>query len=195
LIQIIPPLDRRTETSGACTTVAWRPPRRSMETRMKKPVTWLVIADGERARILARRADAGGWETISSVQSAHAHRTTAELGTDKPGRAQESVGAARHAVAPRSDLHARDKEEFAHTVAGILNEAAPSGEFDRLVLVALPHTLAALRDGLSREAAEKVGAELQKDLTKLPDHEIAADLTMLGDQPAGAPARSPRTSR
>jgi protein required for attachment to host cells len=140
---------------------------------MKSPKTWIVLADGERARVLVRRSEMVGLETIHTMESTNAHRRTTEFGADKPGRTQESVGGARHAVEPRADLHRRDKVEFASLVAAALDAAASRREFDRIVLVALPSTAAAIRRAMSRGTAQKIEAEIHKDLTKTPDQEIA----------------------
>jgi protein required for attachment to host cells len=147
---------------------------------MKKPVTWCVVADGQRARILARRSDPPGYTTINALESVAAHRKTAELGPDKPGRARESVGGARHAVEPRVDLHRRAESEFGETVASVLNEAAAKHEFDRVIIVALPDTSSAIRNALSTDAASAVSGVIHKDLTKAPDHEMADRLAGLG---------------
>jgi len=143
---------------------------------VKTPVTWYVIADGQRAHIVTRRAERPGYDLVLALDSADAHRKSSELGTAAPGHVQESVGGARHGIEPKVDLHRKAKVEFAETVAGCLNEAAARQEFDRLVLVALAPTASALRKALASEAEAKIAGELHKDLTKVPDAELAHHL-------------------
>jgi protein required for attachment to host cells len=139
-------------------------------------VTWIVVADGQRARILVRRRERPGLETIRALESAHAHRKSAELGSSAPGRTQESVGAARHAIEPKLDLHGRDKGEFAAAVAALLDDAATRHEFDSLVVVALPRTAAAIRRAMRDETVRKIERQVARDLTKIADDEIASHL-------------------
>jgi protein required for attachment to host cells len=79
---------------------------------------------------------------------------------------------ARHAMQPREDLHRADKRSFVQEVAAALNEANTRNEFDCLVLVAPAHALSDLRHALDAPTQHKIVAQLQKDLTKVPDAEL-----------------------
>ena len=98
------------------------------------------------------------------------------LGTDRPSRVNESANAARHAVEPRRDLHSAAKEDFVKQVAGAVDGEHERGGFDKLVLVAPPRVLTELKEKLSKTMAKLVADGLQKDLTKVPDHELTAHL-------------------
>ena len=50
------------------------------------------------------------------------------------------------------------------------------GRFDNLVLVAPPGVLTELKYSLSEPIAKLVVGDLQKDLTKVPDHALTAHL-------------------
>lgn len=121
------------------------------------------------------------------MQATTAHLRAADLGSDAPGRSCESAAVIRHAVEPRTDPHTKAKARFAGEVAEVLNEAAAAAVFDRLVVAAPAHTLHDLRAALSAEAAGKLVAEIQKDLLKVPDANIAAhlpsDLRIYGPRP------------
>lgn len=137
---------------------------------------WVVVADGEHARVVSPTVSAGQFATRQAVDSAQAHQQSSDLGSDRPGRVNESVGGARHAVAPRSDPHRKAKHEFAVAVAHQVNAEVAQGGIDRIVLVAPDHALRALRAALSLQAAELVVGELAKDLTKVPDGELGGHL-------------------
>jgi protein required for attachment to host cells len=77
---------------------------------------------------------------------------------------------------PPSDAHREEKRRFADELAELLNTAARMKSYDRLVLVAPAKTLGDLRQALDKEAASKVDGELSKDLTPIPDHELAEHL-------------------
>ncbi len=142
---------------------------------MKAIRTWILVADGARARFLLNQGPGKGLEIPAMPELSTGHAPTREVGTDRPGRVHDRMGPGRHAMAPRVDWHQFEKSEFARRVATTLNKAAGRNDFDRLVLVAPPKTLGSLRAALDKAAAAKVTAELPKDLTHvsvdvLPNH-------------------------
>lgn len=139
---------------------------------VKASLTWVVIADGGRARLVVRRETEPHYATLRELVSVAERAPSRELGADRPGRGRESATAARHAIEPRSDPHELAKEAFAQEVAKVLNEANAANEFDRIILVAPPHVAAALRHGLGKAVQAKIAGELSKDLVKVPDHEL-----------------------
>ena len=143
---------------------------------MKRAKLWYVIADGGRARFV-ERDEQGAFRTLSSFVSTELHKSTHELGRDRPARVKESATPARHAVEPRRDLHEAAKDAFIRTVATELAAQLKDGKFDELVLVAPPGVIAELKDALSKPIAKLVVEELQKDLTKVPDHELTGHLS------------------
>jgi len=147
---------------------------------MKHPRTWYVVTDGGRARILQKQDAQDAFETNREFVSADLHHHSHELGTERPGRTHESANSAHHAVQPREDLHRADKRNFIYEVAKALNEANVRDEFDRLILVAPAHALRELNHALDEPTQRKIVAQLQKDLTNVPNADIAshfADLT------------------
>ena len=82
----------------------------------------------------------------------------------------------RSAIEPRRDLHEAAKEDFVKLVADQLDEEHGRGQFDRLVLIAPPRVLTELKDKLSEPMAKIVARDLQKDLTKVPDHDLTEHL-------------------
>ena len=129
---------------------------------MKRAKLWYVIADGGRARFVARDEE-GAFRTLSSFVSTELHKSTHELGRDRPARVKESATPARHAVEPRRDLHEAAKDAFIRTVATELAAQLKDGKFDELVLVAPPGVIAELKDALSNPTAKLVVKELHKD--------------------------------
>jgi protein required for attachment to host cells len=142
---------------------------------MKRAKIWYVIADGGRARFV-ERDDGGAFRTVSSLVAAELHKRSHDLGLDRPPRTKESASPARHAIEPRRDLHQASKEEFVKLVADQLDEEHGRGQFDKLVLVAPPRALTELKQSLSNEIAKLVVSDLQKDLTKVPDHDLTEHL-------------------
>lgn len=142
---------------------------------MKPIKTLYVIADGGRARFVERDEN-GAFRTIVSFASAEVHQRAHDLGLDRPARVKESANAARHAVEPRRDLHVAAKEDFVKHVAGEIDAEHGRKSFDKLVLVAPARVLTELKEQLSDAMAELAADSLQKDLTKVPDHDLAEHL-------------------
>jgi protein required for attachment to host cells len=141
---------------------------------MKLPKRLYVIADGGRARFVAM--DGGDFRTLSSFVSSEMHKRTADLGRDRPARVKESANAARHAVEPKRDLHEAVKEDFVRQVGAAVDQEHSERKFDELVLVAPPRVIGPLKASLSKAMVQYVVKELQKDLTKIADHNLRSHL-------------------
>jgi protein required for attachment to host cells len=143
---------------------------------MKKTRTWILVADGARARILQCQGWGSGLTAVPGQARTVSNPPTRDQGTDRPGRVQESADSARHAMAPRVDWHRYEKHLFATELAGVVNRAGQEKAFDRLVIVAPPGTLGDLRAKLDKNTRRMVTAELDKDLTNLSLDELEAQL-------------------
>lgn len=136
---------------------------------MKKLRVWILVADGSRARIV-RYGPAG--EHAGDLVFEADHKQLKEIMADKPGRSFASVGAKRSAMEYRSDPVRQQTEDFAAFLAEQLERHQAAGEFDRLAIVAEPRMLGTIRPRIPRAVAPTVVAEIDKDLTKLPVHEL-----------------------
>jgi protein required for attachment to host cells len=77
---------------------------------------------------------------------------------------------------PPTDRKQMAETAFVTGLVDMLDEKFKAGAFDRLVLVAAPRALGDIRKALSGELAQAVYGELDKDLTKVPNHEMAKHL-------------------
>ncbi len=141
---------------------------------MKPQKTWIVIADGERARVLECSGVGEPFVPVTRETLHDDNPPTHLQGTERPGRVHESVGTTRHAIQPRVDFHRAQKAEFAHTIAQMLEDAAQTHVYQRLVLVAPPRMMGDLRAALGTHARALVADELSHDLTHFSDKEIEA---------------------
>jgi len=144
---------------------------------MKATRNWIVIADGAQVRILENNGPGKGLTPLPAEEMHQKLHPSRDINADKPGRTHDRMGPGRHSMEPTSDPHREEKRHFAEALAGHLNAAAQKHSYDRLVLVAPAKTLGDLRHALSKEAAAKVDGELSKDLTKVPDQELAGHLS------------------
>lgn len=137
--------------------------------------TWVLIADAGRARLLTTPRLAGDGHFVQLAAYDNAQALKEAQSTDRPGRAFESATTGRHAVAEYSEINKQPKREFAHHLAEIVNRGAANDDFARLMLVAPPTVMGALRSALSEEASKRLVGSLDKDLTHvglddLPKH-------------------------
>ena len=139
--------------------------------------TWILVGDGRKALML--RNDGTPQRpslNVVDVLKDGANPPTHAQGADRPGRVMQSANGKRSAV-EQTDWHEIAEERFATAIAQKLNAAANSDRFEKLILVAPPNTLAALRKNLDPKATQRIVAEVNKDLTKHPVPEIARLLT------------------
>lgn len=135
----------------------------------------VVVADGAHARFVSPDGR-GVLHTVASFDSPAAHKRASDLGSDQPGASFHSQSTAHHALTPRHDPHALAEAEFAGVVADEIDAAFARRGFERLLLVAPPPTLHAIRDKLGTGAAAAILGTLGKDLVKTPDHDLAPHL-------------------
>jgi len=143
---------------------------------MKPIKTWVLIADGARARVLENDGPGRGLVAIERLVFTGDHAATHDIVDDREGRTHESHGPGRSAIDARTDPHRELKRTFAHHLADMLARELDGGAYNRLVIVAAPVTLGDLRKLLSPSVAAKVTGELHKDLTKTPNSEISKHL-------------------
>jgi len=143
---------------------------------MKAINTWILVADGARARVLLNTGRGDGVTELPDFTVQCEHPPSGDIMADREGRSFDSHGKGRHAMERPSDPHRRAKKTFAGTLAAMLAEQAARNSFDRLVIVAPPQMLGDLRAALSADVRGKVHAELAKDLTHMRDHELMPHL-------------------
>ena len=143
---------------------------------MKARKTWILIADGARARVVQYDGPGKGLSAAMDHDFAAPHAPSRDFGADKPGRSQGGGVGARHAVEPKVDWHTYEKHLFAAQMAEALEQAHSQRAFDDLVLVAPPKTLGDLRKALDGKLKGHITGELGKDLTHLTIHELGDHL-------------------
>jgi protein required for attachment to host cells len=142
---------------------------------MKSIRTYILIADGARAHLLLSE---GRGKALTEVPGSDIRidlKPDHELSAERPGRVHESANVSRHAI-ERDDLHRREKERFAQSLAEGLDKRLANREYDRLVIAAAPETLGVIRSALSDKVRAVIIAEVAKDLTKIPNPQIRPHL-------------------
>jgi len=143
---------------------------------MKPALTWILVADASRARLFANRGPGTGLQPATDHDFAQDLPAGRDLVSDRPGRAFDSTGQHRHAMEPSTDPRQVEEERFLRAVASFVEAQALANTFDRLVVVAPPKALGSLRGFLGDHSRRKIHGELAKDLTMLPEHDLADHL-------------------
>jgi protein required for attachment to host cells len=136
-----------------------------------QPGEWVVVCDGAKALVLENAGDAKFPNLKTRDVYEHKALATHELGTDAPGRAHRASGQARSAVG-QTDWHDQEEQAFLTDLVKRLDAAVEAHKVKSLIVVAPPRALGVIRPLYSHALREAVRVELDKDLVKLPVHEI-----------------------
>lgn len=121
--------------------------------------SWIVVADGARARLF--RAEAGQQiREFEDMLNPDARLQEQELVFDSPMRGPRGAGDAE-------THHAQVEKVFAERIADRLIAARRKGEVERLHLVAAPRFLGLLRAGLDEATQAIVASESRKNLVRM----------------------------
>ncbi|MBA3813503.1 MAG: host attachment protein [Alphaproteobacteria bacterium] len=136
----------------------------------KHKITWVLVADGTRARIFVKEfkslSNALGQDFVSD------NLRDSEIYMDKPGRSYDSSNPTRHAYQPRTDWHEYQKRLFAKDLCTILDKANENADFDELIIISPPKMLGDIRSYLAKQILSKVTAEIPKDISKLSEYDL-----------------------
>ena len=142
----------------------------------KLKTTWILIADASRARILKNDGPGFGVDAVDDMIFQGENRKLQDILADKPGRSFDSAGGGRHAMEYKSDAVHEDERAFAATLMSVLQEAHDRKDYDQLILIAPPKMLGDLRAVLPGALKAVTCAEINKDLTQIPNGEMADHL-------------------
>jgi protein required for attachment to host cells len=138
---------------------------------------WLVVANAARARVLEMSDKGDNYVHVADLVHPESRQKAAELGGDKAGHVTSGKhGTGSSEYRPRTDVHEREHEQFAHELAHMLNGGVASGRCAGLVLVASNPFLGHLKAQLDTQARNHVLRTVASDYTALDDRELAQRL-------------------
>ena len=144
---------------------------------MKPTKTWVVIADGDQAKIFEHDGPGKGLRIVDGLKLEQAHLKSGDIMADRAGRASNpSSPGSRAAVDYRTDPAQEHERRFVEHLADLLDQKHSEGAFERLVIAAAPAALGDLRPALSDAVRKTILAELPKDLTNIPTMKLAEHL-------------------
>lgn len=133
--------------------------------------TWVLVCDSEKALFL--RNDVDAQDPDLNVQDMKTQDNPSDIAqsANRPGRMNDT-GPGQRSALDDTDWHELAKDRFADDLADMLYQKAHRGAFEKLIIVADPRTLGALRPALHQEVSSKVIAEIDKTMTNHPIDKI-----------------------
>jgi len=145
--------------------------------------TWIIAADESRARVLQVGRPNEKLIEIDNMVNPTARQHERDLRSDSEPRFDGHGGVGKPGMAPTGGT-ASDRETqgaidhsvtvFARDVARYLAKARIDRRYDKLVLVAPPKFLGALRKQLDKDVARMVVEEIPKEVSGLKTHDLTA---------------------
>lgn len=134
---------------------------------------WVVVADSSAARLFRARGLRGPLTLLDTLSHPESRVHANEVYTDS---AHERRGATRQAVEVRTDLHTEEAQRFARQIAGRLGREHRLKKFRRLIVMAPPAFLGALRGAFGKSLRRSVVVEVPKNLVAQDEAQIAGHM-------------------
>ena len=134
--------------------------------------TWIAIADGTKAQVFENTGPGEGMHRLSDLDFSIAALQSKDIASDRPGRSFSSEGPGRSAMEPPTDPAEHREAEFVREFAEELDRKAKAGAYDKLVIASAPSALGNLRKFMSDHVKDRVIAEIDKDLTNVPEPKL-----------------------
>jgi protein required for attachment to host cells len=136
---------------------------------------WIVVCDGRKALILENVGDRLFPNLHTKEVREHPDPSTSAQGSDAPGGVHQSIGGGRSSI-EQANWHDESERAFLKALAVRLDVAVTTGETTALTMVASPRALGMIRADYSAAVRKALHGEMDKDLVKMPVHEIEKQL-------------------
>jgi protein required for attachment to host cells len=139
---------------------------------------WILVCDSAKSRLFEARAGGkSAWELLEATTHEESRSKASALVSDRSGsRSSEGASVHHNALAPSSLPKDVEAGNFARALVKTLDQAMRSQRFAKWVLVAPPHFLGIVKKELTTELAKHLLTTVDKDLTGLEAHALAARL-------------------
>ena len=134
--------------------------------------TWLLIADGVRARLFKVDKKAKKLREMRDFLNPEARLHEKEFAEDVSGRSFDSKGQGRHIMEKSSSGKEKSKEEFAHELVKYLDEKYKTEKINRLVIVAPSKFLGYMNSKFNKLECNRAVTAIAKEMTNFSADEI-----------------------
>lgn len=130
-----------------------------------KEKAWIVVANAEQAKVY-RVVRVGQLQEVTTFEHPEGQMKGSDLTSDKPGRAYDRVGVARHAYEQKTSTKDKKDAVFAKHIAEYLTLSLYSKKYKNLYLICEPHFLGVLKKELPNSVQNSVDQCFSKDIVK-----------------------------
>lgn len=141
-------------------------------TSTNKGATWIVVADGGRARVFETRWGNGKLTEIEDRINGDARLRDGAIVSDRQGRSHQGADGHAHSLERHEPPSERAEDAFARELCADLVQARKRGDVARLYLVAEPTFLGRLRRHLDDATQRIVVQDVASDLTRHSPEDI-----------------------
>ena len=139
-------------------------------------VVWIVVANQAMARIFEATPRGKILSVIHECRHEAGRAHLGDLVSDGQGSVHDRKGTGRHHMESDVGMQQNSVRRFAQQIVDYLDTAALNNRYDRLVIVAAPAFLGAIRKGLHKRLADRVQLEIPKDIADLSQDDIQSQL-------------------
>lgn len=127
--------------------------------------TWVLVTNSEEAYFL--EAEGKKLRFLKTLEHKEAREKVSAIVTDRPGRSFSRVAPMRHAVNEGQDIQRHEREKFALQLFAQSKKHFDAREFQRLIVIAPPQFLGALRAAFSKHAllTRSIVREIPKEVS------------------------------
>ena len=126
--------------------------------------TWVVVADSSRARFFTLAGKSEPMQELEGMTHAESRMRNQDEVSDKQGGLAGGHGEGGHAFEAPTDIKHHDAEIFAKQIADKLEHGRVNHAYNKLILVAPPAFLGALRQAMNDHVVNLVSKSLDKNL-------------------------------
>jgi len=126
--------------------------------------TWVVVSDSSRARFFTLTSKSEPMQELEDMSHAESRMRNQDEVSDKQGGLAGGHGEGGHAFEAPTDIKQHEVEIFAKQIADKLEDGRVNHAFNKLILVAPPAFLGALRQAMNDHLVNLVSKSLDKNL-------------------------------
>jgi protein required for attachment to host cells len=142
----------------------------------RNPITWILVADGERAQMYMRQNIKSMIPVKSISKRPHFQEKLKPWVVPISGMEWQAESTDNYEI---GNVKEQIKFRFMRKIASQINIAYQNKSFERLALVAPPKLLGELKKQLDESVLKSVVAELPKDITHYQGRDLAVHLSQL----------------
>jgi len=138
--------------------------------------TCVVVADSSRARILLTEIEHSSLIDYSDFVHSASRLREQDLVADGTGTEVDSRGYGKHSMGHEKSAHQKQAANFAHELCGEIDKLRQNKKLHKIYLIAAPKFLGLLRSCMSKQCAELLAGEVNKDLVSHSIEDIRSHL-------------------